>query len=290
MKQIIAGICLSAIAYGAGAQVISDSVLIEGHYRSFHFNTPAFAGRGASLMFVMHGSGGNGLGAMKNTAKLEALSGAQQVLLVYPDGYKRYWNECRGQATTPPNLENINEEAFFTAMINYFQEKYVINPKKVFAAGFSGGGHMAYKLAVTMPLQFKAVAAIVANLPDSAHIDCKLSNKPVSIMIVNGTTDPVNPYNGGVVTSTGVVLGTVRSTDATVAYWSRINGFTGAPVKTLLPDTDPADGKTIEQYRYHDAAKHDVVLLKVINGKHDYPNDIDVYVKAWEFFKEEMEK
>ena len=31
-----------------------------------------------------------------------------------------------------------------------------------------------------------------------------------------------------------------------------------------------------------------LVLLKVINGKHDYPNDINVYLEAWSFFKRQI--
>ncbi|MEO6719560.1 MAG: hypothetical protein ABIN67_04300 [Ferruginibacter sp.] len=56
----------------------------------------------------------------------------------------------------------------------------------------------------------------------------------------------------------------------------------------MLPDTDPADGKTIVRYSYQEKGKPSAILLKVIGGKHDYPNDIDVYLEAWKFFKGEI--
>jgi polyhydroxybutyrate depolymerase len=56
-------------------------------------------------------------------------------------------------------------------------------------------------------------------------------------------------------------------------------------VKESLPDTDPTDGRTIERYTYKTEGKPEVVLLKVIGGKHDYPKDIDVHEEAWNFFK-----
>ncbi len=62
------------------------------------------------------------------------------------------------------------------------------------------------------------------------------------------------------------------------------------PVKENLPDTDPSDGKTIERYSFKAAKKPAVILLKVIGGRHDYPNDINVYLAAWDFFKEELNK
>ena len=153
------------------AQVITDSILIEGHYRTFHYNDPGSSKR-ESLMFVMHGSGGNGKDMMRSTVKLEGKAVAEKLLLVYPDGYRRYWNECRKAATSTANIENINENAFFEGMIKYFRSKYNINRKKVFAAGMSGGGHMAYKLALTMPKKIKAITAIIANLPDTNNLDC----------------------------------------------------------------------------------------------------------------------
>jgi polyhydroxybutyrate depolymerase len=266
------------------AQVITDSLLIEGHYRTFNYKDPGNDKR-SNLMFVMHGSGGNGKDMMGSTTKLEQKAKAEDLLLVYPDGYQHYWNECRKAATSTANIENINENAFFDGMINYFSDKYHINKKKVFAAGMSGGGHMAYKLAMTMPDKIKAVTAVIANLPDTNNMDCIEVKRPIPIMIINGTADPLNPYNGGMMVSGNVTFGYVRSTDRTFKYWSTLAGYTGEPVKESLPDTDPTDGRTIERYTYKKKGKPEVVLLKVIGGKHDYPKDIDVYEEAWEFFK-----
>lgn len=236
-------------------------------------------------MFVMHGSGGNGKDMMSSTTRLEEKAKNEELLLVYPNGYQKYWNECRKAATSTANIENINENAFFEGMIEYFKSKYHIDKKKVLASGMSGGGHMAYKLALTMPQNIKAVTAIIANLPDTNNMDCLEAKRPISVMIVNGTEDPLNLYNGGMMVSGNVTFGYVRSTDRTFKYWSNLAGYTGDPVKENLPDTDPSDGRTIERYSYKKKGKPEVVLLKVIGGKHDYPKDIDVFEEAWEFFK-----
>lgn len=276
---------ISAFCFAqARAQVITDSILIEGHYRTFLFQNPG-DNKKSSLMFVMHGSGGNGKDMMSSTTRLEEKAKNERLLLVYPNGYQKYWNECRKAATSTANIENINENAFFEGMIEYFKSKCHIDKQKVFASGMSGGGHMAYKLALTMPQKIKAITAIIANLPDTNNIDCIEAKRPISIMIVNGTEDPLNLYNGGMMVSGNVTFGYVRSTDRTFKYWSNLAGYTGDPVKENLPDTDPSDGRTIERYTYKKKGKPEVVLLKVIGGKHDYPKDIDVFEEAWEFFK-----
>ena len=233
----------------------------------------------------MHGSGGNANDMIKHTAKLEAIAVKEKLLLVYPEGYKRYWNECRKFATSLANKEDINEQAFFNAMIDYFNKKYGIDKNKIFAAGFSGGGQMAYKLGLTMPNQVKAIAAIVANMPDSASCDCILAGKALPVLIINGTVDNVNPYNGGEMFVNNSSYGVVRSSEGSLNYWSALAGYSGAPAKANLPDTDPDDHKTIESYTYNLPNKPAVSLLKVIGGKHEYPNDIDVYLYVWNFFK-----
>lgn len=284
MKYLLVVLLLSN-AFLAQSQPIADSVLIEGHYRTFSYNTPAAGISGGNLLFIMHGSGGSAKDMFQKAASLEAIAASEKLLIVYPDGYQHFWNECRKYSTAVANKENINEEAFFNAMIDWFHLKYRISEKKVFATGFSGGGHMAYKLAATMPAKIKAIAAIVANMPDSASCDCVLAGKALPVLIINGTDDKTNPYNGGEMFVNNSSFGVVRSSENTFGYWSSLAGYTGAPTKTLLPDTDPTDQKIIEAYSYHQKNKPTITLLKVIGGHHDYPNDIDVYLYVWNFFK-----
>jgi polyhydroxybutyrate depolymerase len=284
MKSIsfIIALLFSIAAHG---QLITDSLLVDQHYRTFSYNKPVIKTNGFSLMFVMHGSGGSNDNMYPKTKNLEAIAGKEKVLLVYPNGYMHYWNECRKFSTAVANTENINEEGFFTAMISYFKNKYGVDINKVFACGFSGGGHMSYKLALTMPNKIKAIAAVVANMPDSASFDCSYANKALPVVIINGTADGTNPYNGGEMFINNASFGVVRSTEGSFHYWSTLAGYKGEPKKILLPDTDPSDNKTIESYTYAQKKHPTVQLLKVIGGHHDYPNDIDVYMYIWNFFK-----
>jgi polyhydroxybutyrate depolymerase len=80
-------------------------------------------------------------------------------------------------------------------------------------------------------------------------------------------------------------MGYVRSTEQTFHYWATLAGYSGKPHQESVPDTDPNDGKIIERYSYQQKGKPEIVLLKVIGGKHDYPNDLDVHMEAWQFFK-----
>lgn len=284
MNKVLTGLLLllSSVAH---SQLVTDSILIEGHYRTFKYHTPSPRFNEGSLLFIMHGSGGSSTDMLKHTGKLETMASGENLLLVYPDGYQHFWNECRKYSNAAANKEDINEQAFFTAMIHYFNSRYRISKNKIYAAGFSGGGQMAYKLGLTMPGVIKGIAAIVANMPDSASCDCVLANQALPVLIINGTADGVNPYNGGEMFVNNASFGVVRSSENSFHYWAALAGYTGEAIKTTLPDTDTSDHKTIEAYSYQQQNRPAVTLLKVIGGRHDYPGDIDVYVYAWEFFK-----
>lgn len=136
-----------------------------------------------------------------------------------------------------------------------------------------------------MPEKFQGITAIVANIPTPDNMDCVEKKVPIPVLIINGTNDKTNPYNGGISAKN---KGTVRSTDESFRYWAALGGYQGEPTMEALPDTVPTDGKTIEKYTFKQKGKPEVVLLKVINGEHNNPKDIDVYLESWSFFKRQI--
>ncbi|HYH15015.1 MAG TPA: poly(3-hydroxybutyrate) depolymerase, partial [Flavisolibacter sp.] len=87
-----------------------------------------------------------------------------------------------------------------------------------------------------------------------------------------------------------LVLGTVRSTKETFQYWAGLSGYKTKPQHDVLPDNNTTDSISIERYRYKKPGRPEVVLLEVVNGKHEFPKDINVFVEAWEFFKRQLKK
>lgn len=286
MKTVILALCLLAVE--ARAQLVSDSILIEGHYRKFHYVPPAENTVVTNLLFLLHGSGGNGRDMLKPAAGLQAMSATEQLLLVFPDGYLHFWNECRKKSNAVTNLENINEEEFFRKMIDFFHRRYNVHENRVFVAGFSGGGHMSYKLALTMPRRFRAIGAIVANLPDSASSDCLSAGIARPVIIINGTADGTNPYNGGEMFVNNASFGIVRSTDQTFRYWASLANYKGEPKHRFLPDKDTTDSQQLETYQFKQKGKPEIIMYKVVNGKHEYPAGLDAYVTIWKFFREQL--
>ncbi len=120
MLKIIYPFIFLLLCSSLHAEIFTDSIKIDGHYRIFHFIKPAQQIKNYSLVFVLHGSGGNGKQMMERASKLNEISSDEKFIAVFPTGYKNYWNECRKIAPSSANLENINEEGFFEQMIKYY--------------------------------------------------------------------------------------------------------------------------------------------------------------------------
>jgi polyhydroxybutyrate depolymerase len=199
----------------------SNKLTIDTLKRSFNYYLPQNLEPNAKLIFIFHGSHSSPETIRKQTAyQFDYLANNNDFIAVYPSGFEGSWNDCRASAKYSANTNNINDPAFVTAMIEYFGKQYTIDRTQIFALGLSNGGQFIYRLAHELPATFAGFAAIAANPPIAENFDCIASGKPVSIAILNGTEDPLNPYNGGLVdvygdTSRGHVISSIDNGD----YW-----------------------------------------------------------------------
>lgn len=269
--SLLASISFFVLGQESYKTLESDSLRVGVLTRSFLYHKSPNLASKTKLIFVLHGSGGSGKLIHQFTdawfSKLADEHG--NVIVVYPNGYKKHWNECRKEANFEANLLNIDDDSFFIAMINYFSKIYGIDKKNVFVTGHSNGGHEVFKLAKELPQYFKKYAAVSANLPVASNDDCKESKKAVSIMVINGTGDGINPYDGGLVNLPGGALrGNVISTDQTMNYWANLAKLDYSKgLKTNYPDTNNEDGTTASLIKIQNK-KYDIRLIKVENGGH----------------------
>jgi polyhydroxybutyrate depolymerase len=240
--------------------------------RTFAFYLPDRVGAQPPLLFVLHGSNGDGATMRRMTAfRFDQLADQKGIVVVYPDGYKKFWNDCRKSADYAANVEDIDDPAFFAAMIDYFVQHYGIDASRVYALGGSNGGHMVYRLGLEMPYRFAALAAAAANLPVDSNLDCQRSGQPVSMAILNGTNDPINPYNGGLVTILGnSSRGEVRSSAATTGYWAQLAAAIQVENKRM-PELDGNPNTWIEREIWRGADDVEIRLYTLHGSGHVLP-------------------
>ncbi len=257
------------------------------------------------LVIVLHGGGGKAKkfdGMTGAAASFNALADREDLLVAYPQGYKKQWNDGREVATIEAQALELDDVGFISAIIDRLVETHAVDPRRIYATGPSNGGHMSNRLACDLADKIAAVGMVIANMPVKMVKKCKPA-KPVSVLILNGTEDPLVPFNGGAVAvaKRSPPRGEDISTAATFAFWL---GQAGAPAgqdyeKELLPDTEPDDKTRVTKQEYKGKAA-EVALYTVEGGGHTWPGgrqylfefmvgrtsrDINATEIIWDFFK-----
>ena len=191
---IIAGLVLYTYRWNIINPNKSGSFTIDNLERTFVYHVPKKIKKDPKLIIACHGSKMKAILMQIFTGHEfnELADEDENTIIVYPQGYKSNWNDCRKQAPFPAKQLNV-DDVRFTGKSFLFSKKIWSEPGKHFTVGFSNGGQMVMKLAKQKPEWFKGFAVISANLPTETKDNCTDANKPVSLLLMNGTSDPINP-------------------------------------------------------------------------------------------------
>ncbi|MEO8505593.1 MAG: prolyl oligopeptidase family serine peptidase, partial [Acidobacteriota bacterium] len=194
-----------------------------------------------------------------------------------------------------------DDVGFLHALVDRLVADHNVDRTRVYVTGISNGGSMTLCLAFQTPDFARAYAAVVASVPAPENMAVTPKNQPVSILFMNGTDDPINPWRGGDVVLWPVLKsrGTVLSAQASIDYFRKLAGLEGAPQVTKLPDRDPGDESTVVRSLWSAPGKRSVALYAVQGGGHSVPHpamhawrllghsnrDIHAANEIWNFFQ-----
>ena len=129
---------------------------------------------------------------------------------------------------------------------------------------------------------------MVATLPRAAEKSWPKPSRPVPIIVMLGTEDPMKPWNGN---------RDQMSAEETVAFWCQVNGCNEESNTWELPDRAPRDGCRI--YGKQWLGKAPVVFYTMKGHGHGWPmqrsrsaegtgastTDISAPEEFWKFFR-----
>ena len=254
----------------------------------------------APLVIALHGGGGTAKGMIRLTlGRFNELADAYGFLVAYPQGLEKSWNDGRNDPISYAHKNNIDDTGFLSKLIETAIQHYKADPECIFVTGISNGGFMTFRVSRELAHKVKGVAPVTASIPINTRTE-HLTASPVNIMLLNGTTDPLVPYEGGYVEVLGKKRGKITSTDEAVDIFTKRNDCAVMPEVVNLDDRDPEDGTRVIRYEYANRETgHMVVLLKIVNGGHTWPGgwqylgtkligktsmDINACDEIWEFF------
>jgi polyhydroxybutyrate depolymerase len=253
--------------------ITRDSLIVDGRSRALLVYTPERLPPSPPLLIALHGARRSAEHMRRLTAfELERIAEREGVVVVYPEGVERTWNDCRVATAYPARKLAVDDLGFLRAIVRRMRAELGIDTSRVFAIGFSNGAQLALRVALEDPGLVRGVAVVGAALPVGDNLGCTRSGAAVPIMIVNGTDDPINPFEGGRASLFGIRdLGRVASTAATARYFADLAGHAGAPSVLRIADVAPDDGTWVEQTTWSDPARPEVTLLTVHGGGHTLP-------------------
>lgn len=225
------------------------------------------------LIIVLHGGGGTGESMAKALRGFPAAD-RDWAILVYPDAYKRNWNDGE-----PGKI--ADDVAFLTELIDDMVRTRRADAQRVSLIGISNGAAMASRMLCERAGKLAAVAMAIGSISETIYPDCRPS-RPVSVMMINGTADPIIRYEGGAVKFLGIAVDArTMPVETTIRLWARsIGADPDAFVITTLPATEPDDGMPVRLWRALGPRGHQVLLYKIENAGHTWP-DGPQYAPKW---------
>ena len=180
------------------------SIDVAGQQREYLLVAPDAERPGARpLVLVLHGHLGtaaNALGSGVAPSPLSAwldIAQRENVLVAALQGLKGTdrrtgWHDCRADATDNPRVDDV---AFASGVARQLVTERRADPRRLYVMGMSNGAMMTLRLALEMNPAPVAVAAVAGTM--AQHSDCAATARPVSVLLIHGTEDPLVPYQGG---------------------------------------------------------------------------------------------
>jgi polyhydroxybutyrate depolymerase len=279
----------------AGVSAGTQTCLLPGHKgRDFLLHLPpGWDGSALPLLLSFHGGGGNKDGANRSTCPkgdegsdgcLYAVADRRGWIVVQPDGTpsllapnKRTWNAGGGEGdwqcvSGQACKTGVDDVAYVDDLLSELRKVLTLDESRIFAVGISNGGAMSYRLACERSAVFAGIASVGGGNQVAQVQGCH-PTRSVPVLEIHGTDDRCWPFEGGeesCLQKGGSKVSVEQSLvgDSATPGWSALDGCSGDPVATELPDSTKDGIHTTQE----DWPGCRVRLLKVEGGGHAWPD------------------
>ena len=226
------------------------------------------------LLIAFHGGSGQPE-QMERLTGFIALAQQKNFFVAYPEGLNRAWNDGRDL----PARMQIDDVEFLIELVDNLCESFPVDRKRVYACGISNGGFFAQYLAARAPGLLAAVGSGAATVHEPMHKKIEIP-RPVPIMFVIGTDDPVVPFDGGPIELARKKSGFVVPAEAGFSYWTAANHAESEYCESRLPVLDASDPTRVLKRVYAPKESGKPVLAFIVEGGgHAWP-------LGWQYYRE----
>lgn len=196
------------------------TVQVGGVSRSYVLHVPAkYDGtKPAPLIVDYHGLGGTASGEA-GSSPYPAQTDADGVVMAFPGGVSGSWN----LGTCCVDADDVG---FSRALVADAAKVACIDPKRVYAVGFSLGGGFTHTLGCQAADVFAAIAPAAADLVKETVDACKPA-RPITVITFRGSADGSVKYAGGPISGDASMPLTGLGAKASFDKWAQIDQCTG---------------------------------------------------------------
>jgi poly(3-hydroxybutyrate) depolymerase len=189
----------------------------------------------------------------------------------YPGGGGGYPNGGQSGGQNPNDDDQarrrgpVDDVEFLNQMLDQMTSKFSIDTSRIYATGLSEGGFMAMRVGCAMSDRIAAIGPVGADMPKT--MVC-LPSHPVPVVMINGTSDPIVPYDGG--NEHNLHLKVISAEDSAQA-WARIDHCNEKPSQTKLPAKEKGGLET--KVQTYEGCQQDapVTLYSIKGGGNTWP-------------------
>lgn len=191
-KILQLGVVMTMISTGAyaGCGDSPDPCEIEGG--TYHIVMPEATDTPPPAIMWLHGAGGTGAGAVRNTGMTNAIRDRGYAFIAV-DGLDRPGRFGTGWYFHPERPQNRDEVAFLTAVADDAADRFGLDRDQMILSGFSVGGSMTSYFACQSPDAFDAYAPVGGSFWKPEPTDCA---GPVRLLHTHGWRDTTVPLEG----------------------------------------------------------------------------------------------
>ena len=231
--------------------------------RSYRLFVPGNAARSRALPLVLdlHGTGGDAATRAKHSG-FEALAAREGFAVATLQAEDSRWN-------VPVATWRADDVRYVADVIDDIAGRTCIDPARVYATGFSGGGRMASLLGCRLNDRIAAIAPV-----GGLRWPGPCPGRAVPVLTLHGLADGTNPYEGH--GDRGAEW--VESVPEALAGWAAHNRC----LPKIEQDRQPGPLQTLR----YPGCEAEVRLLRIDGMGHVWPKtEVDATDAAWRFFK-----
>jgi polyhydroxybutyrate depolymerase len=255
------GVCLGMafITSGAQAQETKETMQVNDVDRTYIVRLPKGYDHEQKYPVAMLLHGMNQETAdIERLTRFDDLADKDSIIAVYPSALNGRWNvgvrpparqrtmmpmgrggrhggggfpgggQSGGRSEEERGPAPADDIAFLNQMLDQMATQFSVDTARIYVTGLSEGGLMAIKVGCAMADRIAAIAPVGAAMPKT--MVC-LPSRPMPVVMINGTSDPVVPYGGG--TEHNLQLPVISVEDSAKA-WAKIDRCAEKPTQTKV--------------------------------------------------------